>query len=110
VEQAEGELRSRKKSAVKKLRGRFKELADKEGLTVAEVVGIRRKRKAVGERAPVEPKYQNPKNLAETWSGRGRKPKWLEVALKKSGVKVEQFAIKGPTVRTNLTAPTSAGH
>ena len=29
-------------------------------------------------RAQVAPKYRNPDNHSETWSGRGRKPKWVE--------------------------------
>jgi DNA-binding protein H-NS len=27
------------------------------------------------------PKYRNPNNSAETWSGRGKRPRWLEIAL-----------------------------
>jgi len=29
-------------------------------------------------RSQVAPKYRNPDNHSETWSGRGRKPKWVE--------------------------------
>src|SRR5690242_13923394 len=32
-------------------------------------------------RRPVAPKYRNPKNAAQTWAGRGIKPKWLEQEL-----------------------------
>ena len=31
----------------------------------------------VSGRKPVEAKYRNPDNSSETWSGRGREPKWL---------------------------------
>ena len=27
------------------------------------------------------PKYRNPENADETWSGRGRQPKWVQAAL-----------------------------
>ena len=27
------------------------------------------------------PRYRNPQNAAETWSGRGRRPAWIEAAL-----------------------------
>jgi DNA-binding protein H-NS len=27
------------------------------------------------------PKYQNPDNAAQTWSGKGKQPKWVEDAL-----------------------------
>jgi DNA-binding protein H-NS len=40
----------------------------------------------------VFPKYQNPKNLTETWSGRGRQPRWLTPQLR-SGKKLDDFRI-----------------
>src|SRR5207248_664449 len=40
----------------------------------------------------VFPKYQNPDLPSETWSGRGKQPRWLTVALKR-GHKIEEFAI-----------------
>jgi DNA-binding protein H-NS len=43
----------------------------------------------------VYPKYQNPKEPSETWSGRGRTPLWLMAALK-TGHKLEDFAIGDP--------------
>lgn len=39
----------------------------------------------------VLPKYRNPKT-SETWSGRGKLPRWL-VAAMKSGKKMEEFRI-----------------
>jgi DNA-binding protein H-NS len=44
----------------------------------------------------VFPKYRNPKNLAETWSGRGKQPRWLTVELR-SGAKLESFLIARPS-------------
>jgi DNA-binding protein H-NS len=41
---------------------------------------------------PVAAKYMNPDNPGETWSGRGRKPKWLVAKLDK-GKKITDFAI-----------------
>ena len=43
----------------------------------------------------VYPKYQNPQVPSETWSGRGKTPRWLVAALK-TGQKIEDFAISGP--------------
>jgi DNA-binding protein H-NS len=45
-----------------------------------------------GPRGAVAPKYRNPENTAETWAGRGLKPRWL-VAAMKGGKKLEDFAI-----------------
>jgi DNA-binding protein H-NS len=44
----------------------------------------------------VSPKYQNPQVPSETWSGRGKTPRWLVAALK-TGQKLEDFAISAPT-------------
>ena len=41
---------------------------------------------------PVRPKYRNPKNPAETWSGRGRQPRWLRPQLR-SGRDLDEFLI-----------------
>jgi DNA-binding protein H-NS len=40
----------------------------------------------------VLPKYCNPSAPAETWSGRGRQPRWLVAALQ-SGHKLEEFRL-----------------
>ena len=41
---------------------------------------------------PVSPKYRNPNDPSETWSGRGKLPRWL-VPLLKSGMQIENFRI-----------------
>jgi DNA-binding protein H-NS len=40
----------------------------------------------------VFPKYRNPKEPSETWSGRGKQPRWLAAALK-TGHRIEEFLI-----------------
>jgi DNA-binding protein H-NS len=40
----------------------------------------------------VLPKYQNPQNDAETWSGRGKQPRWLAAQLR-SGKSLNSFLI-----------------
>jgi len=46
----------------------------------------------------VLPKYQNPDEPSETWSGRGKQPRWLAAALK-TGHAIEDFVI--PNVESN---------
>ena len=58
------------------------------GFSLSELVGA----SAVKKRRPAKPKYANPSNKAETWTGRGRKPRWVEAALK-SGKTLEDLAI-----------------
>jgi len=43
-------------------------------------------------RAKVAPKYRNPENPEQTWTGRGRAPKWVEAHLAAGGTK-EDLAI-----------------
>jgi DNA-binding protein H-NS len=45
-----------------------------------------------GVRGAIAPKYRNPEYSAETWAGRGLKPRWLTAAIK-SGKKAEDFLI-----------------
>lgn len=40
----------------------------------------------------VLPKYRNPAMPSETWSGRGKQPRWLVAAIK-SGRKIDDFKI-----------------
>ena len=40
----------------------------------------------------VFPKYRNPQTPSETWSGRGKQPRWLVAAIK-TGRKIEDFRI-----------------
>ena len=54
-----------------------------------------RARKAPRKVAKVEPKYRNPANAAETWTGRGKQPRWL-AAYTAEGRKVEEFLINPP--------------
>ncbi|WP_312010221.1 H-NS histone family protein [Bradyrhizobium cenepequi] len=43
----------------------------------------------------VLPKYRNPKNPGETWSGRGKRPRWLAKRLV-AGSKLNDFLIARP--------------
>lgn len=50
----------------------------------------------------VVPKYRNPAEPSETWSGRGKTPRWLTAALK-TGHTIDEFAIRD-TESGNSTA------
>lgn len=53
----------------------------------------KRARKSAAKGSKVAPKYRNPANEKETWSGRGRQPRWL-AALTGAGHKLEDYLIK----------------
>jgi DNA-binding protein H-NS len=48
----------------------------------------------------VFPKYRNPKNLTETWSGRGKQPRWLAPQLR-SGKTLDDFRIHSSSDRAH---------
>ncbi len=64
------------------------EKAREMGFSLSELLGQTPTRK----RTPAVPKYANPANKAETWSGRGRKPHWFAAVLK-SGKSPDSMAI-----------------
>jgi DNA-binding protein H-NS len=51
----------------------------------------------------VLPKYQNPNEPSETWSGRGKQPRWLVAALK-TGHSIEDFIISNVEPNEGRTA------
>ena len=50
----------------------------------------------------VFPKYRNPNEPSETWSGRGKQPRWLAAALN-TGHTIEEFTIRN--LETNKIKP-----
>jgi len=48
----------------------------------------------------VFPKYRNPNEPSETWSGRGKQPRWLVAALK-AGHSMEEYVIADEGVGKN---------
>lgn len=74
----------KKKIALAELEEKAREL----GFSLAELTGTAVARK----RAPASAKYANPADASDTWSGRGRKPRWFDAALK-SGKQPEDMAI-----------------
>lgn len=67
---------------------RLEEEARAMGFSLSELTGS----SGVRKRAPAVAKYANPANSSDTWSGRGRKPRWFEAALA-SGKSPEDLAI-----------------
>ena len=47
---------------------------------------------------PVLPKYRNPDHPTETWTGRGKQPRWL-VAQLRAGRPLDEFRIQRQTIR-----------
>lgn len=82
--QIDGYEERKKRDAIRELEDKAKSL----GFSLEELVGAKPARK----RAPAKPKYANPANKSETWTGRGRKPRWVEAALK-AGRSLDDLAV-----------------
>ena len=52
----------------------------------------------------VLPKYQNPVEPSQTWSGRGKQPRWLVHALQ-SGKSIDDFLISGNRMPAKAARP-----
>jgi DNA-binding protein H-NS len=72
------------------LKAKIEKMAAESGFAMSELFGGDSRSSLKGR--TVAPKYANPDNSAETWTGRGRKPKWLIAKIGKSG-SVDQFLI-----------------
>ena len=62
---------------------KLRKLARDNGLDISDLMAIDKveKTKAKKSRGKVAPKYRNPVNSAQTWTGRGRQPVWVADAL-----------------------------
>lgn len=60
-----------------------KEAAAKFGFSLDELAGGGKGKRRGKSRGPAEPKYRNPDNPDQTWSGLGRRPQWFNDAVAK---------------------------
>ncbi|WP_068299030.1 H-NS family nucleoid-associated regulatory protein [Pararhodobacter sp. CCB-MM2] len=64
--------------------------ARERGISLSDLSELSGKRKR--KRKPAAPKYANPADQEQTWTGRGRRPRWVEAALNE-GKSLEDLAI-----------------
>lgn len=98
IKSAEARMQSARKNHIQEVRSKIDGLLKNAGLTFDEVYPRRGGSKI--SRAAVAPKYRNPENSAQTWSGRGKRPVWFSEALKKKGVTADSMLISGPITKS----------
>jgi len=81
----------KKKEEKSQIQKQVQELIESSGFDVDDIVGTSKGNSLKGRK--VAPKYRNPKNADETWTGRGRQPKWLAAELAR-GRALASFLIK----------------
>jgi DNA-binding protein H-NS len=95
LEDGQRELTARRERERAEFLARIVEEAAAIGIDASEVVRafsrLGRRPRADG-RADVKPKYRNPADPSQTWSGRGACPKWLQ-AFVDGGADLESFRV-----------------
>ena len=82
-------LKAEKQNAERNtVRQRIIDVAKQHGFEIHELFGKGKKGKGT-----VAPKYRDPKNPENTWTGRGRMPRWMTAATKGGRAKKEDFLI-----------------
>jgi len=103
IKSAEAQMESARKNHVREVRAKIDAVLAGAGLTLSDVFPTRGGKGAKGSKAAaVAPKYRNPENPAQTWSGRGTHPVWFNQALKKKGVTAESLLIAGASPKAAL--------
>lgn len=69
------------------LKQQLAELARAQGFSLEDLVA------GSNKRGPAPVKYRDPKNPLNTWTGRGRTPRWLVAAMKGGRAKKEDFLV-----------------
>ena len=85
VRKARANVHERSRSDVRK---KVEAIIADAGFKVTDIFGGRG-----GKGRTVAAKYANPDDPSETWTGRGRKPRWLTAKLQEGG-KVDKYLIK----------------
>lgn len=103
IKQAEAALEKKRKAELKNAQAVLEKMAKELGVDPSELLkGASEKKKTTrkkgaakkktGVRKPAAVKYRDPANSSNTWTGRGKRPLWLQDALSK-GAKLEDFAV-----------------
>jgi len=98
IADAQSKMKAAHANLIQDVRKKMDALLSISGLTLAEVYPTRGGKKATGKKGntgSVAPKYRDPSDASQTWSGRGRQPSWFVDALKRRGVTAESLLIAG---------------
>ncbi|PAL93462.1 DNA-binding protein, partial [Acinetobacter baumannii] len=82
----------KKEQAIDDAYEKLLEIAESVGYKVEDLLAYGEQKKKKKTRKSVEPKYRNKLNSDETWTGRGKPPRWLVAQLEK-GAKLNDFLI-----------------
>jgi DNA-binding protein H-NS len=86
------EIKSRQQGDLAKARQQILSIAQDVGVTVEELLAVGSKKLSKAKGQKVEPQYHNPADNAQTWTGRGRQPKWISEGIA-GGKQLADFGI-----------------
>ena len=89
----EGQIKTREREAERDFKAEVAELARKRGVEISNIFGDMKAMKSSSGRSSVAPKYRDAGDPSQTWSGRGKPPKWMQEHLDAGRMK-EDFLIK----------------
>jgi DNA-binding protein H-NS len=89
AKEIETEVVTRKEAEKQRVLDQIRELAASIGTTPEELLG----RQARASAAKVQAKYRNPDDPSLTWSGRGKRPTWVNEALA-AGKTLDELAVE----------------
>jgi len=84
-------IAEREKAEKEAVKAELAAMAKSKGFDMADLFG--NGSKVAKEKKTVAPKYRNPANAEQTWTGRGRKPKWVVEELATGG-NLDDFLIR----------------
>lgn len=88
----EKEIKDRQQQEMKKAREQILAIAQNLGVPVEELLADTTRKSKTDRPEKVQPQYKNPADSSQTWSGRGRQPKWIVDGLA-NGKKLDEFRI-----------------
>ncbi|CAM2980855.1 H-NS histone family protein [Acinetobacter celticus] len=90
--EAEVLIASKKDQAIEDAYTQILAIAENLGLSIEQILEFGTSKRKKTTRKSVEPRYRSKANPEDTWTGRGKQPRWLVAELEK-GAKLESFLI-----------------
>jgi DNA-binding protein H-NS len=90
--EAEALIASKKDQAIEDAYNQISAIAENVGLSIDQILEFGATKRKKTTRKSVEPRYRSKANPEDTWTGRGKQPRWLVAELEK-GAKLESFLI-----------------
>lgn len=85
-------IESKKDQAIEDAYHQILEIAENAGLSLEQILELGNSKRKKTTRKSVEPRYRSKANPSDTWTGRGKKPRWLVAELEK-GATLDSFLI-----------------